>query len=176
MVFEALISQKSDGTYMPKLASDYSVSDDGMSYTFTIRDGVTWHDGQPFTAEDVVWSLSAGVADPNATQIASRLVGIEGADAVKDGTADTLSGVTADGNQVTVKLSYPNNGFLDSMSMFFILPNTCWAMLRRSICKATQSIGPSRSGPEHIRSTKSVFLIISPLLRTMTTGGQNPGS
>ncbi len=42
---------------MPSLASDWTVSPDGLTYTFTLREGVTFHDGQPLTPQDVVWSL-----------------------------------------------------------------------------------------------------------------------
>lgn len=40
------------------LAESWEVSDDGMTYTFTLRDGVTWHDGEPFNADDVVYTIN----------------------------------------------------------------------------------------------------------------------
>ena len=47
-----------NGTYPPKpaLATDYSMSDDGLTYTFQLREGVTFHDGSEFTADDIVYS------------------------------------------------------------------------------------------------------------------------
>ena len=48
-----------DGQYPPEpaLATDYTVSDDGLTYTFSLREGVTFHDGSEFTADDVVYSF-----------------------------------------------------------------------------------------------------------------------
>jgi peptide/nickel transport system substrate-binding protein len=42
---------------MPGLATEWKVSPDGMVYTFRLKDGVTWHDGKPFTADDVVFTV-----------------------------------------------------------------------------------------------------------------------
>lgn len=52
-------------TYVPEpmLATEWSVSDDGLAWTFKLREDVRWHDGQPFTAEDVKFSMDA-VLDP----------------------------------------------------------------------------------------------------------------
>ncbi len=56
-VFESLVSFDSDGKIIPWLASDYTVSDDGLTYVFTLRDGVKFSDGTALTAKDVVFSL-----------------------------------------------------------------------------------------------------------------------
>nr|WP_326537533.1 ABC transporter substrate-binding protein [Pseudorhodoferax sp.] len=42
-----------------ELATEWSVSRDGLQYTFTLRPGVQWHDGKPFTSDDVAWSIQA---------------------------------------------------------------------------------------------------------------------
>ena len=52
-----------DTALCPNLASDWTVSDDGLTYTLTIRQGVTFHDGSPMTVDDVVFSLNR-VRDP----------------------------------------------------------------------------------------------------------------
>ena len=59
-VVESLL-QRDVETYewVPSLAKDWEVSDDGLKYTFTIREGVKWHDGQPLTVEDVLFSFNA---------------------------------------------------------------------------------------------------------------------
>jgi peptide/nickel transport system substrate-binding protein len=46
------------GSVTPALARSWTVSDDGLTYTFTLRDGLVFHDGSPLTAEDVVFSLN----------------------------------------------------------------------------------------------------------------------
>ena len=45
------------GTIHPDLATKWEVSPDGLKYTFTLREGVKWHDGKPFTSADVKWTL-----------------------------------------------------------------------------------------------------------------------
>lgn len=55
-VFESLLGRDTNGRLAPELATDYTVSEDGLVYDFTLREGVTFHNGEPFTAEDVVFS------------------------------------------------------------------------------------------------------------------------
>ncbi len=54
-IFDTLV-WKDDQGYIPWLATDWQVSDDATTWTFTLRDGVSWQDGEPFTAEDVVFT------------------------------------------------------------------------------------------------------------------------
>lgn len=56
-VFEGLVKLDSDGNLIPAVASAYTVSDDGLTYTFTVRDGIKFHNGQEVTAEDVKYSI-----------------------------------------------------------------------------------------------------------------------
>ena len=54
---------ENDTALCPGLASDWTVSEDGLTYTLTIREGVNFHDGTPMTMEDVVFSLNR-IRDP----------------------------------------------------------------------------------------------------------------
>lgn len=56
-IVEGLVSQAPDLSPRPGLATEWSVSADGLVYTFKLRQGVKWHDGAPFTADDVVFSV-----------------------------------------------------------------------------------------------------------------------
>jgi peptide/nickel transport system substrate-binding protein len=56
-LYEGLVKPTSDGGFIPAVASDYTISDDAKTYTFTLRDGVTFHDGTPVTIEDVKYSI-----------------------------------------------------------------------------------------------------------------------
>ena len=56
-IFEGLVKPDENGNLMNAVASDYTVSEDGLVYTFTLRDGVKFHNGNPVTAEDVKYSL-----------------------------------------------------------------------------------------------------------------------
>jgi peptide/nickel transport system substrate-binding protein len=56
-LYDALVFPDSEGNLQPHLAEDWSVSDDNRTYTFTLREGVTFHSGNPVRAEDVVFSV-----------------------------------------------------------------------------------------------------------------------
>ena len=56
-VFEGLVKPTTDGDVTPAVASDYTISDDAKTYTFTLRDGITFQDGNPVTVEDIKYSL-----------------------------------------------------------------------------------------------------------------------
>jgi peptide/nickel transport system substrate-binding protein len=56
-VFDQFIGQKPDLSFEPGLLTEWGWNDDKTKLWMTVREGVTWHDGSPFTAEDVVWSL-----------------------------------------------------------------------------------------------------------------------
>ena len=58
MVYDTLLATDSNFKIQPQMA-DWKVSDDKLTYTFTLRDGLKWHDGTPVTAEDCVASLQA---------------------------------------------------------------------------------------------------------------------
>ena len=67
-VFEGLVKPSVDGTLVPAVAEDVEIAPDGMSYTFTLREGVKFHNGADVTAEDVVYSIKrcAGLlSDPD---------------------------------------------------------------------------------------------------------------
>jgi ABC-type transport system substrate-binding protein len=50
------IAANEKGEMIPGVASDWSISEDGLTWTVTVRDGVQFHDGSPLTAEDVLWT------------------------------------------------------------------------------------------------------------------------
>lgn len=121
MVFESLFSYEADGSIVYKLATDHTVSEDGLTYTFTIREGVKWQDGTDFTPDDVVFSLWGTLSDPKASY-KSGLSYIEGAEEVIGSDAGILTGVTIDENVVTVKLSKPYSFFVSAVAKTYILP------------------------------------------------------
>ena len=56
MIYDTLLAEDSNFKIQPQMA-EYKISDDKLTYTFTLRDGLKWHDGAPVTAEDCVASL-----------------------------------------------------------------------------------------------------------------------
>lgn len=96
-VYETLLTLTEDGEIEAGLAEQYEVSDDGRVYTFTLREGPTFHSGEPLTADDVVWSLEAQRAE--GANESERLASIESVEA-------------ADERTVVVTLSQPDNDLL----------------------------------------------------------------
>ena len=56
LIFDTLLTSDGEGNNAPMLASDWEISEDGLTYTFKLQSEAKWHDGQPLTAEDVVFS------------------------------------------------------------------------------------------------------------------------
>ncbi|QAY67448.1 ABC transporter substrate-binding protein [Paenibacillus protaetiae] len=106
------LTWKDDQGVIPWLAKSWTLSDDGLTYTFELEQGVTWHDGQPFTAEDVVFSFNYYKEHPfNWTGDISR-----------------IESVTASGdNQVQFKLNEAYAPFLsDLVGIVPIIPKHVW--------------------------------------------------
>ncbi|OZI46347.1 peptide ABC transporter substrate-binding protein [Bordetella genomosp. 5] len=57
-IYESLLTYSFDLKPQPGLAKSWEISDDGLTYTFHLREGVKWHDGKDFTADDVVYTIS----------------------------------------------------------------------------------------------------------------------
>lgn len=57
-IYDYLVDVQPDGSIAPNLATGWQISDDNLTYAFTLADGVTFHDGTPFTSADVVWTFN----------------------------------------------------------------------------------------------------------------------
>ncbi|MGP9767406.1 ABC transporter substrate-binding protein [Halomonas sp. AOP13-D3-9] len=81
-IYEGLLRYTTDLEPMPQLAESWDVSDDGRTYTFHLREDVTWHDGEPFTAEDVVFSADVfhRELNPSARAVLQHVESIEATD------------------------------------------------------------------------------------------------
>jgi peptide/nickel transport system substrate-binding protein len=80
MVYDTLVATDANFKVRPQMA-DWTVSDDKLVYTFTLRDGLKWHDGAPVTAEDCAASLKRwGRADGMAQKMMDFVAGIEASD------------------------------------------------------------------------------------------------
>jgi peptide/nickel transport system substrate-binding protein len=112
-----------DGITGGDLAESYEISEDGKTLTFTMRDGIKWHDGEAITTEDVTWSLQFALKTPNLHGVlASVFNSIEGAAEYVAGTADSVSGITADGNTVTIKFTAANANTLIAFTQWGPFP------------------------------------------------------
>lgn len=110
-------------TVSPDLAASYEVSEDGKTYTFTLKDGLKWSDGQPLTADDVAFSvkeaLQASIINGIFPEAFTKIVG---ATDFKDKKAQEISGLVVEGNKVTFNLEQPVGNFLQLLAQFYIFP------------------------------------------------------
>lgn len=101
-VYDYLIDIDSLSNPVPRLATEWKTSEDGLTYTLELAEGVTWHDGSPFSAQDVVWTFD-------------RLRTTEGTPTFD--LYSNITGVEATGGlEVTFTLANPNPFFLYDLS------------------------------------------------------------
>ncbi|MFO1087960.1 MAG: ABC transporter substrate-binding protein [Hyphomicrobiales bacterium] len=84
-IYEGLLRYGKDMEPMPQLATSWEVSEDGTIYTFHLRDDVTWHDGKPFKADDVVFSADVFLRETH-SRFRTVLKRVEKIEAVDDYT------------------------------------------------------------------------------------------
>ena len=103
-IFEGLVKASPDGSVIPAVASDYELSEDGTTYTFTLREGVTFHNGNPVTAEDVVYSLERCAGSENdGTPLVSAFSNVSRIEAV-------------DAGHVVITLAEPSTEFINALT------------------------------------------------------------
>jgi peptide/nickel transport system substrate-binding protein len=128
LVFQGLLQLNPDYDFEGVLAESWEVNEDGTVFTFRLREGVLWHDGESFTAEDVKFSLEY-LADPNYPgSRASYVSSIKGVEAYKNGEADTVEGIEiVDGNTVVITTEEPySSGLLRFGTNIQIFPKHIW--------------------------------------------------
>lgn len=76
-VYEGLVKPNVSGEYVPAVASDSTVSEDGLTYTFPLREGVLFHNGEAVTAEDVIYSFETCAETTVDTALAAALSSVE---------------------------------------------------------------------------------------------------
>jgi len=105
--FEGLMTLDKDGVPVPGQAESYTVSDDGRTYTFKLRDGLKWSDGKPLTAQDFVYSWNRAIDPDTAADYEYMFDVIEGYDEGK------LNVVATDDKTLVVTLKAPTPYFLE---------------------------------------------------------------
>jgi len=94
-VFEGLTRFGSDGSVLPALAKSWAISDDGLTYTFELQSGVSFHDGSEFDADDVKFSLERAMAEDSTNaqkQLFANIDSVENADGAVVITLKTADG------------------------------------------------------------------------------------
>lgn len=101
-VYEGLVTRAQDNEIEPRLASDYEVSDDGLTYTFTLNEGITFHNGTALTSADAVASFEAVRTDESLQGFAEF--------------AGVASITAPDAATVVITLTEPNQNFLFALT------------------------------------------------------------
>ena len=103
-VYEGLVRVNDDGSIEPSLAKSFTVSDDGLTYSFSLRDA-QFHDGASLTADDVVWSLTRLLDDDSTVVLPTQVAQFA-----------RVSEVSSDGDVVTITLSERDNDLLYNLT------------------------------------------------------------
>ncbi|PRX97277.1 ABC transporter substrate-binding protein [Allonocardiopsis opalescens] len=104
LMYPHLTQIDAEGQRIPYLATEWGYNEDGTEATVTIRDDMTWTDGEPVTADDVVFTINA-VAEEQFGVVAGLITALESAEAVSD-------------TEVRFNLSRPDGTFLDSVGFW----------------------------------------------------------
>lgn len=108
-LFEGLVTLAPDGDYQPGVAKHWSVSDDGLIWTFNLRDDARWSDGEPVTAEDFVLAFQRALDPAIASVYANLLYPLKNAAAINRDEADvaSLGARAVNEHQLEVTLEQP---------------------------------------------------------------------
>jgi peptide/nickel transport system substrate-binding protein len=148
LMFDKLIERKWDKdtwTPAPDLADSWDISADGLKWTFHLHPGIKWHDGEPFTAKDVAFTISRALLNTrkNPQNAWSAVVGV---DKVTSPT-ETASGVKViDDNTIELTINAPNADFFSDLTdpSAFIVPEH---VLKNTDPKAVETIEFSTTKP-----------------------------
>jgi len=117
LVYSGLMRRDSEGNFIPDLAESYTVSTDGLVYTFIIKKGATFHNGEKVTSDDIIFTINK-IKDSS----------------IKSPKRVAWDGITvekADDRTIIFKLKQPYISFLDNMTIG-ILPSAIWKNVETS--------------------------------------------
>ncbi len=135
LIYSGLMRKNSDGTITPDLAKSYTVSGNGLTYTFVLKNNIYFQNGQPVTADDVVFTVNEA-KDP--TVQSPRTV---------DWSGVTVTEIDAKTIQFTLKQPYPS--FLENATLG-IMPAALWNNSPIELNNA--NVDPVGSGPYMVKS------------------------
>src|SRR4051812_824374 len=102
-LYDTLLLPTDDGKgVQPGLATDWKVSEDGLTVTLTLRDGIKFSDGSPITGEDVKFSLERAAVPDTTWQF----------------LVASIASVATEGNTVTITLAHPDPAFISALTVF----------------------------------------------------------
>ncbi|MCP4386194.1 MAG: peptide ABC transporter substrate-binding protein [Hyphomicrobiales bacterium] len=124
-ILEGLVAEDIDAKAIPGQAESWDISEDGLVYTFHLRDGIQWSDGTPVTADDFVFALQRLQDPANAAEYAYLQYPIKNAEQINSGEITDLSalGVKAiDDRTVEITLENPAPFFIEALTHYTAFP------------------------------------------------------
>lgn len=134
-LFRGLYKTGPDGSIVPALAEGYTVSDDGLTYTFTLRDGCKWSDGSDLTMQDFYYSWTRVINPDTGSKAVSGMYVIKNARAYYDGecTLDEVGIKLIDDKTLEVTLENPAPWFVSLTS------TTAYMPVKQSVVEADEA-------------------------------------
>jgi peptide/nickel transport system substrate-binding protein len=162
LIFSGLVARGTGATYLPDLASSWTADPTGRTWTFKLRAGATWQDGQPVTADDVVFTVNL-IKDP----------------AYRGPLANSwreVSVVKLDSSTVQFSLDTPISGFLED-AMVGILPQHLLSLTPiTDLADSSFSNNPVGSGPFRLVNWDVTSAELVPSTTTSPAGGASPAA
>src|SRR5947208_3206453 len=145
LMFNSLVKKDEKFDYVPELASNIQRSDDGLTFTFTLRDSVTFHDGRPFTSADAKYTLDTVLGN----SFAKSASFFEGVGASR--TAYVKSVEAPDAHTLVIQLNKQWTGLLPNLVPIAIIPKDSYES------EKTQPLG---TGPFKFKSYDSAQQVV----------------
>ncbi len=149
LIFSGLMMLDTDLQIQPELAAGWEVSEDGLTYTFYLRKNVLFHDGRPFTTQDVIFSWERAASPATGSDTVQTYLGdIAGIQAVIDGQAEHISGLRAiDDYTLEVQLTAPVVYFLQKLAY-----PVAFVVDRDNVDAPNWEYAPNGTGPFRLQS------------------------
>ena len=124
LIFERLLAADADlNPGEGQLAESYTMSEDGKTLEFVLREDLAWHDGEALTAEDVKFTFELYMQCPGANSVlADALDALEGVESFLEGDAEECTGITLEENKITFHFAEPAADALTVFAQWPVLP------------------------------------------------------
>jgi len=122
--FEGLMKLDEDGMVVPGMAEDYELSDDDLTYTFTLRDDIKWSNGDDVTAHDFEFAWKRALDPDVAADYAFQIFYVKGGEAYNtgEGSLDDVMVTAVDDKTLEVVLESPTGYFLELTAFYTYFP------------------------------------------------------
>lgn len=163
LIFSGLVKQGPDGEIIPDLAEDYNILDDGKTWEFHLKKNISWSDGKPLTADDVIFTIQAIQNQNTKSPLRANWLGVE---------TEKISELG-----IRFKLKNPSSVFLENCQTK-IIPEHIWKEISPENFPLTpKNLSPVGSGPyklKNLTQNKEGEIISVELVRNTKYYGPTP--